>query len=121
MMKSELTIYVDACSIWKTLRGCVKFHAVIYALTGSCVSKEGFETIIHVLLKVAMKQCKTRLIGTEIDDRPAVVRNDDRVLDHARGFFPVDLHQLPEMAVHVHRMSVVGTIPHDQPIARALL
>ena len=87
----------------------------------SCVSKEGFETIVHVLLKVTMEQRKTGLIGSEIDDRPAVVRDDDRVLDHARSLFAVDFNQFPEMAVQVYRMSVVGTISHDKPITRALL
>lgn len=87
----------------------------------SGVSKEGFETIVHVLLKVTMEQRKTGLIGSEIDDRPAVVGDDDRVLHHARSLFAVDFDQFPEMAVQVHRVSVVGTISHDKPIARALL
>ena len=85
------------------------------------VSKEGFETIVHVLLKVTMEQRKTGLIGSEIDDRPAVVRDDDCVLDHARSLFAVDFNQFPEMAVQVYWMSVVGTISHDKQIARALL
>src|SRR5215469_11076263 len=80
----------------------------------SCVSKEGFETIVHVLLKVTMEQRKTGLIGSEIDDRSAVVWDDDGVLHHARGLLAVDFDQFPEMAVQVHWVSVVGTIPHDQ-------
>jgi hypothetical protein len=55
------------------------------------VTKKRFETVVHVLLDVAVEQGEPRLIRGEIDNRPAVVRDHDRILDNTRGFLAVDL------------------------------
>lgn len=57
----------------------------------SGVVKQRFETVIHVLLDMAMKQGETRLVGGEIHDRPTVVRNYHRILNNASSLLAVDL------------------------------
>src|SRR6516165_1615797 len=83
------------------------------------IAKERFEAVIHVLLDVAVKESQARLISGEIDDHSPVVRYDDRVLKNADRLLAVDLGQLPEVAVQVHGMSVVGAVAHHQAVASA--
>ena len=47
------------------------------------VAEEGFETVVHVLLDVAVKQGETGLIGGEVHGGAAVIGDDYRVLDDA--------------------------------------
>lgn len=88
---------------------------------GLCISKESLEAIVHVLLDMTVEQSKPRLVGREIDSSSAIVRNDDRIFDHASSPFPIDLGQFPEMAVQMHGMSVVGAVAHDQPVPNPVL
>ena len=83
------------------------------------IAKQRFETVVHMLLDVAVKEGKARLIGGEIDDRSTVVRYDDGVLHNASRLLAVDLGELPEVAVKVHGMSVVGVVAHHQAVASA--
>ena len=51
----------------------------------------------------------------------AVVGDDDRVLDDAGGGFAVDVDQLPQMAVHVQRVGVVGAVAEGEAVALAFV
>ena len=87
----------------------------------SGVAEEGFEAVVHVLLDVAVEEGEAGLVGGEVDDGAAVVGDDDGVLDDAGGFLAVDLDQLPQVAVQVQGVGVVGAVAEDEPVARALL
>src|SRR6266436_5975065 len=107
-MESELASYVLGST-----------DAPLRELSG--VTEECFEAVVHVLLDVAVEEGEAGLIGGEVDDGAAEVGDDYCVLDDAGGLLSVDLGELPQMAVEVHGVGVVGAIAHDEPVARALL
>ena len=86
----------------------------------SGITKDRFETVVHVLLDMAVKEGKPRLIGREIDDGATIVRDDDRILNNSGRLLAVDLDQFPEVPVKVHGMGVIGAVAHDQAVAGAL-
>ena len=43
------------------------------------VAKEGFESVVHVLLYMAVEERQAGLIGYEVNHSAAVIRNDYRV------------------------------------------
>ena len=61
------------------------------------------------------------LVGDEVHDRPAVARHDDRILDDARCRLAVDLGDLEQVPMQMHRMRIVGTVAEDEPVARAFV
>ena len=91
------------------------------AYTASRVAKQCFKSVVHVLLNVTVEEREAGLIGGEIDDCPAIVRDYYRVFDDSGSFRPIDLDQFPKVTVQVHRMGIICAIAHDQPITRALL
>ena len=74
-----------------------------------------------MLLDMAVKERKSWLVGGEVHDGSAIVWNNNGILNHAGGLLAVDLDQLPQVTVKVHRVCVVGTISHYKPIADTLL
>ena len=81
------------------LASCILVRTDAPLHESSGVTKECFEAVVHMLLDVAVKEGEAGLIGGEVDDGAAVVRNDYCVLDDAGGLFPVDFGQLPQMPV----------------------
>src|ERR1700722_5864978 len=83
------------------------------------IAKQSFESVVHVLLDVAVKQGQPGLIRGEIHNGSAVVGNHDRILQDASRLLAVDLRQLPQVPVKMHGMRVIGAIAHDQAVPRS--
>src|SRR5271154_2610801 len=74
-----------------------------------------------MLLDVAMKEGKSRLISSKVNARTAIVRNNHSILDDSRGLNPIDLSKFKLMTMEMHRMRVVGPVAKDKAITCALL
>src|SRR5437879_11373021 len=70
---------------------------------------------------MAMKQRRSRLVGGKVDAGASIGRHHDRVLDHARGGFAINLGDFKLMAMQVQWMRIVGAVMKRQPVASALL
>ena len=85
------------------------------------VTKQRFEAVVHMLLNMAMKQREAGLIGRKVHNGTPIIRNHNRILNNSGSFLSIDLSQFETVPVKMHGMSVVGTVAHNQPVARSLL
>ena len=63
------------------------------------VAEEGLESVVHVLLYMAVEERQARLVGYEVNHGAAVIRNDYRVFYDAAGLGAVHFYQLELMAM----------------------
>src|SRR6202165_1498385 len=84
------------------------------------VAQQRLEAIIHVHLDMAVEQRQSRLVGGKVYAGAPIGGQHDRVLDHARGGFAINLGDLELVPMQVHRMRIVGAVTKSQPVARAL-
>ena len=61
----------------------------------SGVTEECFESVVHVLLDVAVEEGEAGLVGGEVDDGAAEVGDYYGVLDDAGGFLSVNFGEFP--------------------------
>src|SRR3569833_1428579 len=87
----------------------------------SCIAEQCFEPVVHVSLDMAVKQTQARLVGQEVDARPAVQGNHYSVFHDATGGLPVHVDELEEMTMQMNRMRVIRSIAEVEPIALTLL
>ena len=92
----------------------------IKATRRSGVAEQCLEAIVHVLLDVAVKQRETRLVGDQSHRGASECGNDHRILHHAGSRLAVDLDDLEQVPVDVHRVAVVTSIVKYQPVAASL-
>src|ERR1700685_409835 len=87
------------------------------AVRCSSVAKQSHEPKVHVLLDMAVKQRKARLVGDQIDRGASKCGNDHRVLLDAGGGLAVELDKLKQVPVEMQRMRIVAPIVKQQAIA----
>src|SRR5437879_12474861 len=95
------------------LASCIRVSKDAPLRESSGVTEERFEAVVHVLLDVAVEEGEAGLIGGEVDDGAAKVRDYYGVFDDAGGFLAVDLGELPSRSVQVHGVGVVGAVAHE--------
>src|SRR5580704_3516652 len=84
------------------------------------VAKQRLEPKVHVLLDMAMKQRKARLVGNQIHGGASKCGHDHCIFLDARTRLSVDLDELEHVPVEVHRVAVVTPIVKHQPVAASL-
>src|SRR3569833_822618 len=83
----------------------------------SRIAEQCSEPGVHVSLDMAVKQTQARLVGQEVDARPAVQGNHYSVFHDATGGLPVHVDELEEMTMQMNRMRVIRSIAEVEPIA----
>lgn len=93
----------------------------IFASVGplSGVSDYAGEPFVHVILMMAMKQGRPRIVRDEVDFGLREARHTDRVLHEPRYHPIADFRHLERMAMQVYGMLIATVIVHDDPIALA--
>ena len=72
-----------------------------------------------MILMVAMKQCRTWIVGHKIDLDSAEPRHVNGILHHTRGRLLAHLGNFKGMTVQMNGMVVAALVAHDEPIALA--
>jgi len=78
------------------------------------------ESFIHVILLVAMKQGKTRVVRYEIDFDALLPGHLHGILDDTSHGLASDLGQLKHVAMQMDRMPVAALVVHHQAIMLAM-
>src|SRR5271156_3134149 len=84
------------------------------------VAKQCPETVVHVLLDMAVKQREPRLVGDKVHYRPAVIRNHHRIFYDASRFAAVYVNQFEFMAMQVQRMGIARAVTKNKPVTSSL-
>ena len=74
-----------------------------------------------MLLNVAVKQRKPRLIGDHIHGNAAKHRDNHGIFHDSGRRFAIDIHQFKEVPVDVQWVGIVGAIAENDPVPRAFL
>jgi hypothetical protein len=74
------------------------------------IAEQGFKSVIHVGLDVAVEQAEAGLVGGEFDGGTAIEQDDYRVLDEAGRGFSVEVYEFELVAVQMQRVGVVGAV-----------
>ena len=73
--------------------------------------KQRLEAVIHVLLDMAVKQGRSRLVGGKVHASAPKGGHHHRVLDDPRGGFAINLRDLESWwRLHMERMRIVGAV-----------
>src|SRR5262245_15369396 len=82
-------------------------------------SHQAHESFVLMVLVMAMKQRRARVVGDEIELHGAEARHVDGVLHDARGRLVAHLGDLEAVTMQVNRMVVAALVGHGQPVALA--
>ncbi len=103
-------------------RPCSDLH-VVGRFADPCrlgIPEQRLESIVHVLLNVAVEEREPRLVGREINHGATEIGHNHRVLHDPCRLLSVDFDQFPQVPVQMHGMRVVGAVAHREPITRSL-
>ena len=95
--------------------------ASLFSKVSACLEifDQPHEALILMVLMVAMKQRRTRVVGDEIDFRRSKSDHVERVFHQPRCRLVVDLGHLEGMPVKVDRVCVSAIVFHDEGVAFA--
>ena len=91
------------------------------ACSASGVLQQCLKPVVHMVLDMAMKQCRPWLVGGKVHAHPAIRGSHHRILDDARRCPSVDLRDFELMPVQVQRMRIVRPVAESQSVARTRL
>lgn len=88
---------------WEPTRGSllIGFYGVGEGQASLNVLHHRLESVIHMVLHVAMQQRITRFVRDELNLAGAIAGNSYGVLNQARRYFVADLHHLKIVTVQV--------------------